>query len=92
MQNPGKDLISIAFLIRSSDKQEDCNCTVKKVKSENDDYPTTIECAIITTNKRVATGEELVLYREKVVKAAPKVVPVILESVAVPVNKKAKHA
>ena len=89
INNPGKDLISIAFLVRSSNKEEECNCTIKKLKSEADDYPTIIECTVITNTKKIGVGDELVIFRDKVVKPAQKKCSVALP--CMPAPKKAKH-
>ena len=91
MINPGKDLVSIAFLVRSSTREEDCNCTIKKLKSTDGDYgyPTIIECTVITNTKKIGAGDELVIFRDKVVKAAPKKCSVDLA--CMPATKKAKH-
>ena len=51
INNPGKDLISIAFLVQSSTKEEERNCTIKKLKSEADDYPP-ISCAPLSPTIR----------------------------------------
>ena len=48
-------------------KSEECNCALNKIKSESGDYPTIIECRVINNTKNIAAGEELVVYREKVV-------------------------
>ena len=89
INNPGKDLISIAFLVRSSTKEEECNCTLKKMKSKENDYPTIIECTVITNTKKIGVGDELVIFRDKVVKPAPKTCSVALP--CMPAPKKAKH-
>mgnify|MGYP003331150062 CR=1 FL=1 len=71
ISNPGKDLPTLAFLVRSSTREEDCNCTLKKVKSKDDDYRSIIECTVITNTKKIGVGDELVILRDKVVKPAP---------------------
>ena len=79
ISNPGKDLISLAFLVRSSTREEECNCTLKKVKSKDDDYPSIIECTVITNTKKIGVGDELVIFRDKVVKPAQKKCSVALK-------------
>ena len=56
---------SAAFHVRSSDKKDEANCSIKKLKSEDGDYPSIIECTVIYNTKKIAAGDELVLYREK---------------------------
>jgi len=60
---------SVAFFIRSSDDPETANCSIKKARSESDEYPSIIECTIIVNHKKVDLGHELVIYREKAVVA-----------------------
>ena len=51
-----------------------------KIKKAEDDYPSIIECTVISNNKNIAAGEELVLHRTKVVKVIENSVMVSLES------------
>ena len=55
----------MVFHVRSSDNAEECNCAIKKLKSEQGDYPSIIECTVIYNTKKIAAGDELVLYREE---------------------------
>ena len=90
ISSPGKDLVSIANFLRSSDTEEECNCTLKKIKSETDAYPAIIECTVVANTKKVNKGDELVIYRERVVKAADQKCAVTLA--CMPAVKKAKRA
>ena len=73
--------------MRSSDKNDECNCVIKRVKSEAGDYPSIIECTVINNSKKIAAGEELVCYRERVTKAvATKAVKVRLSNIVQPVK------
>ena len=89
--HPGPKCHSMAFFIRSSDKLDECNCCIKKVKSESGEYPSIIECTVISNSKKVSAGEELVLYRERTVKVVEKTVKVSLDNAAVPTAKKVRH-
>ena len=76
---------SIAFYVRSSEKGEESNCNIKKLKSNNGDYPSIIECTVIYRTKKIAAGEERALHREKGTKAVlPKAVVVSLHNAAEP--------
>ena len=55
----------MAYYIRSSDKLEECNCSIQMIKSYPHDYPTIISCTIIVNHKKIVFGEELVLHNEK---------------------------
>ena len=91
MLKPGKH-VSMIFHVRSSDKAEECNCAIKKMKSDSGDYPWVIECTVICNTKKIAAGDELVLYREKAAaKAKPEPSVVVdLDNLAEPATKKAK--
>ena len=81
MPNQQSKVRSMAYFILSSDKQEEANCSIKKTKSEQDDYPSIIECAVIVNHKKIDIGQEMVLYRDKpVVAAKAKTVAVSLKS------------
>ena len=86
---PGKNnqVVSVAFCVRSSHKSEECNCALKKIKSESGDYPSIIECTVITNTKKIAAGDELVLYREPVVKKVVEKSPLVNLSTAVAFKK-----
>ena len=86
--HPGPKCHSMAFFIRSSEKLDECNCCIKKVKSESGEYPSIIECTVISNSKKNSVGEELVLYREKTVKVVERTAKVELANVPLP--KKAK--
>ena len=93
MNSPGKEIVSIAFCIRSSDKNDECNCVIKKVKSEAGDYPSIIECTVINNTKKIVAGEELVFYRERRVSTpVQKTVKLCLDNSAQQHAKKAKFA
>ena len=64
MGNHGKKE-SAAYHIRWSDQKDEVNCSIKKLKSDDGDYPSIIECTVIYNTKKIAAGDELVLYREK---------------------------
>ena len=51
MKRPTK-VESAAFYVRSSSEPNDCNCSIKKLKSEGGDYPTIIECTVIYNTKK----------------------------------------
>ena len=55
---------SMAFHIRSSDKLEECNCSIEVMKSYPHDYPAVISGTIIVNHKHIRFGQELVLYDE----------------------------
>ena len=76
MKRPTK-VESAAFYVRSSNDPEECNCSIKKVKSESGSYPTIIECTVIYNTKKLAVGEELVLHREKAAKVENNRSPVV---------------
>ena len=59
------------------------------MKSKDDDYPSIIECTVITNTKKIGVGDELVIFRDKVVKPAPNKCSVALP--CMPATKKAKH-
>ncbi len=54
----------------------------QKTKSEQDDYPSIIECTVVVNHKKVDVGQELVIYSEKPVvsKVKGKSVAVSLET------------
>ena len=61
------------------------------MKSESGEYPAIIECALISNNKSIKPGDELVLYREKHTVEKVKTVRMQLDSVALqPASKKSK--
>ena len=91
MGRPSKH-VSMAFHVRSSDKADECNCALKKLKSESGDYPSLIECTVISNTKKIAAGDELVLYKEKPAakeKARSSVV-VDFDNLSEPAGKKSK--
>ena len=91
MVAPGHNYPSIAFFIRLSETVEDCNCVLKTVRSESGEFPAIIECAVISNNKAIKAGDELVLYREKVTVEKTKTVRMQLDNVALqPPCKKAR--
>ena len=55
---------SMAYYIRSSDKLEECNCSIEVIKSYPHDYPAIISGTIIVNHKHIRFGQELVLYDE----------------------------
>ena len=80
-------VVSVAFCVRSSHKSEECNCALKKIKSESGDYPSIIECTVITNTKKIAAGDELVLHREPVVKKVVEKSPLVNLNTAVAFKK-----
>ena len=52
-------------------KAEECNCAIKKMKSESTVYPSIIDCTVIYNTKKIAAGDEIVVYREKAAAKAP---------------------
>ena len=91
MVAPGQTYHSMAFFIRLSETPDDCNCVLKKVKSEAGAFPANIDCSVISNNKSIKPGDELVLYREKVVVEKVKTVRMQLDNVALqPAAKKAR--
>ena len=86
-------VVSIAFCIRSSNKTDECNCVIKKLKSESGAFPSIIECTVIANTKKIGVGEELVYFRDRVVQVdtVEKSVKVSLDKIVQP-GKKAKHA
>ena len=60
-----------------------------KKKSESGDYPSILECTVINNTKKIAAGDELVVYRERTRKVAEKKCMVVVDNQA---SKKAKHA
>ena len=89
MMTPDKHVVSIAFLIRSSDKSAECNCALVKKRSESGDYPSILECTVIHNTKKIAAGDELVVYRERTKKLVEKKCMLVVDNST---NKKAKHA
>ena len=91
MLRPGKH-VSMAFRVRSSDNAEECKCAIKKLKSEQGDYSSIIECTVIYNTKKIAAGDEIVVCPEKAAaKARPKSSDVVdLDNVAEPAAKKSK--
>ena len=87
--NLGRESVSIAFLIRSSDKSAECNCALVKKKSESGEYPSILECAVINNTKKIAAGDELVVYQERTKKVVEKKCMLVVDNST---NKKAKHA
>ena len=55
----------MAYYIRSSDKREECNCSIMRIQSNPHDYPAIISCTVIVNHKKIVFGEELVLHNEK---------------------------
>ena len=91
MVAPGQKYPSLAFFIRLSETKDDCNCVLKQVKSNAGDFPAIIDCSVISNNKSIKAGYELVLYREKVVVEKVKTVRMQLDNVALqPAAKKAR--
>ena len=92
MSGTGK-LESMASYVRSSEKADECNCGIVKSKSKSGDYPAIIECTVILSHKKIAAGDEIVLYREKAARvvALPKVI-VSLDNTVEPAAKKAKKS
>ena len=89
IMTPDKHVVSIAFHIRSSDKSDECNCALVKKRSESGVYPSIVECTVINNTKKIAAGDELVVYRERVKTVVVKKHMVAVENQA---SKKAKHA
>ena len=59
----GETHLSLGFFVRLSDKKNDCNCVLTKERSKAGKYPASW---IISNNKSINGGDELVLYRKKV--------------------------
>ena len=91
MHKPVKH-VSMVFHVRSSHNAEECNCAIKKLKSEQGDYSSIIECTVIYNTKKIAAGDELVLYRETPAMASkPKSVVIVnLDSASEPPSKRPK--
>ena len=84
-------MISIAFFLRSSDSEEDCNCVVKKVQSETGDYPAIIGCTVVANNNKLNNGDELIFFIVRGSSNRPKKVCAV-NLACMPAVKKAKKA
>ena len=82
----------MVFYVRVSNNPEECNCAIEKLKSEQNDYSSIVECTVVYNTKKIAAGHELVLYREKAAKVqqSKSVVVVNVDSAEQPPAKTSK--